>query len=422
MKSNRRHFLATLLAAGVAPLVHAAVPELLPPAKGRRVVVVGGGWGGLTAARRLRELAPDLEVVLIERHAEFLSLPLSNKWLVGLLDDTFLRHDYGAAARAFGYAFIQAEVSDIDQAGRRVFTDRGTVAYDWLVLAAGIGYDYRPWFGDDRQAADLARHRHAGAFAAGELPALRKKLVAFTGGDLLMTIAAGQSRCPPARYERAMMIGWFLKRHRVKGRLVVVDANAAPMGFDQVFREHYADQITYLSQSPVKTVDLGGRTVETEFDSVRFDDALLLPPQRAADLVVRAGLAGPDGWAAQDAYGRPVTGDGRVFLIGDAMGKVSSQFGFYPKTGQLASRLGAIAARRIAALARGAEPEMLLPDSMCFVHANLEPAETIRVEATFRRRVDGAVVQDGKQTHDHQPRGEDMEWANGMFRDFLPPA
>lgn len=422
MTLDRRRFLSAALAATAAPLVLAAPSELLPAARGRRVVIVGGGWGGLTAARRLRELAPELEVVLLEKNAAFWSLPLSNKWLVGLIEEDFLRHDYPAAARAFGYTYIQAEVTAIDRERRQVRTARGAVGYDWLILAAGIGHHYGAWFGDDRRAADEARQKFPNAFAAdGSHSALRRKLEEFRGGDLLMTIPPAPSRCPPAPYERAMMIGWWLKSRKIKGRLTVVDPGVAPMGFDRVFREHYADQITYLSQARIAAVDPFRRTVTTDFDDLRFDDAILMPPQRAGELVSQAGLTGADGWAAVDPVGLHVPGDERAFLIGDLLGKVSPDFGFFPKTGQLASRLGGIVARRIAAQAQGKAVERQAPDSVCYVYENIDPAETTKVETSYRLRVDGALVQSGRQSHDAQPRDEDRAWARGMFAEFLPP-
>jgi NADH dehydrogenase FAD-containing subunit len=118
--------------------------------------MVGGGWGGLTAARHLRELAPELDVVLVEKNAAFRSLPLSNKWLVGLAPQAGRGKDYATLAREQGYNFVQAEVIAIDRDGRRVVTSGGTLEYDWLVLAVGIRYDYAPWFGDDSRAAEHA--------------------------------------------------------------------------------------------------------------------------------------------------------------------------------------------------------------------------------------------------------------------------
>ena len=101
---SRRRFLRMAAAVGAA----FAAPTVA--ARGRRVVVVGGGWAGLTAARHLRRLAPELEVVLVDREAEFVSLALSNHWLVGLPGSALRRQDHALTARAFGYDFVRAAV------------------------------------------------------------------------------------------------------------------------------------------------------------------------------------------------------------------------------------------------------------------------------------------------------------------------
>ena len=421
---NRRRFLVSAAALGAAPWVKAA--DLLPPAKGRRVVIVGGGWGGLSAARHLRDAAPELEVVVVEPQPVFWSHALSNRWLAGLIDGKLLTHDRGAAARAFGYSLVQAEVTVIDRDRRRVHTDRGALAYDWLILATGIRHHSGAWFGDDRAAADHTRRHFPAAFTGrDETLALKAKLDSFKGGDLVMTVPPMPYRCPPAPYERAAMIGWLLKTRGVKGRLHVLDPNPITLGFDKIFRHDFADQISYLPNAAVKAVDPYGKTISTEFDTIPFDDAILLPPQQAGDLVWQAGLEArggdgkPTGWAAQDPVHLHAVGDERVFLVGDLIDKASPLFGHYPKTGHLAARLGRIAALEIAARSRGREAPRELPEGVCYVIAKPEPREMMRVETHYRFRGDGEIQQTVKQTYDAQPRGEDEAWARGMFGEFL---
>lgn len=426
MPFSRRRFLA---AAGLGlPLLGRAAGELLPASRGRRVVIVGGGWGGLTAARRLRQLAPGLEVVVLEKNAAFWSAPLSNKWLAGLADDRLLVHDYAAAARAWGYTFIQAEVSAIDRERRRVVTAAGDLAYDWLILAVGIRYDYEAWFGNDRRAREETRRQFPCAYIPGaETRALKAKLDSFQGGELLMTLPPMPYRCPPSPYERAVMIGWLLKSRKITGRLTVLDPNPIVRGFDRVFKEYYRDQIQYIPDARVRSVDPFRKTVATDVEDFRFDDAILMPPQQAGDLLWQADLIGrdgqgrPTGWADQDPIHLHAGDDERIFLVGDLLGHASLLFGHYPKTGQLASRLGAIAAREIAARAAGAVPETLLPDSVCYVFSNVEPLEMMRIDTRYRLRGDGMISQTVKQVFDPNPRGEDEAWARDMFGQFLAP-
>jgi NADPH-dependent 2,4-dienoyl-CoA reductase/sulfur reductase-like enzyme len=424
-KFGRRHFLCSGLALGVSLRGAAALAEIVPRGRKRRVVIVGGGWGGLTVARHLRELAPELDVVLVEKNAAFRSLPLSNKWLVGLAPQAGRGKDYATLAGEQGYSFVQAEVSAIDRDGRRVVTSGGTLEYDWLVLAVGIRYDYAPWFGDDSRAAEHASWHYPAGFIADELDVLKRKLGEFKGGDFVMTIPPGLYRCTPAPYERAVMIAWLFKRKNIKGKLVIVDPGAGMQAFNRVFADRYKNQIVHLTHAAVNSVDPFNKTIATEFDDLRFDDAILMPAQAAGGLVARAGLlAGgaegrPTAWAAIDPLRLHAPGDERVFLIGDLIGRVSPLFGQYPKSGHLANRLGRIAAREIAGRAKGRVPEVSLPDSVCHVYSDVQPMEAMRIEAEYRQRGDGVITQTVRQHYDPQPRGEDLEWARALYADFL---
>lgn len=417
---GRRGFLA-----GAAALAAAGIVRANPKRSGR-VVIVGGGWGGLAAARHLREIASELDVVLLERQRVFRSLPLSNKWLANLVDDHLLVHDYAAAAKALGYAFVRTDVAAVDRDRRQVITAAGPIGYDWLILSVGIRHDYAAWFGDDRRAADHARQRYPCAYTAGdELAALKRKLDAFSGGDLLMTLPPMPYRCPPAPYERAAMIAWLIKSRRIKGRLIVLDPNPISPGYRRVFEVNYRDQITYLPDRRVQAVDPFDRRVVTEVEDFRFDDAILMPPQQAGDLLWQTGLVGrdrdgkPAGWADQDPVHLHARDDPRVFVIGDAMGPVSPLFGHYPKSGHMASRQGRIAAREIAARAAGSEPPTLLPESVCYLFTDYDPMTMVRMEARYRMRGDGLIEQSVKQFPDPNPRDEDVAWATGMFGEFF---
>ncbi len=254
---------------------------MMPRSRRRRVVVVGGGWGGLTAARHLRALSPDLEVVLVEKNAAFRSLPLSNKWLVGLAAQAGRGGEYASLARQHGYSHVRAEVIALDREGRRVVTGNGTLEYDWLVLAVGIRHDYAPWFGDDSRAAGHARTFFPAGFIGEELDAVKLKLAEFKGGDFVMTIPPGPYRCTPAPYERAVMIAWLFKQKNIKGKLIIVDPGAGMQAFNRVFADRYKDQVVHLTHATVKSVDPFNKTIATEFDDLRFDDAILMPSQAA---------------------------------------------------------------------------------------------------------------------------------------------
>lgn len=413
----RRRF---LIAAGLLPLLQPAYAD------NRRVLIVGGGWGGLAAASQLRQLAPELEVTLVDRQPAFMSFALSNRWLVEPGAAPWARHDYAALARKHGYRFVQAEVLGVDIAQRNVATTNGALPYDWLVLAPGIRENWSAWQVDDPAAVAELRRRHSGAMqSTADLPALRQRLANFKGGDLLMTIPPAPYRCPPAPYERALFLAWWLKTQKIPGKLVIADPNPMMPAFRNILLDRYKDQVTYLDHATVRSVDLARKSVSTDIDDIRFDEALLCPPQQAADVLWQAGLIRPEeggkpsGWAAQGATDFRSAADGRVFVIGDAAGLVSPQFGYFPKTGQVASRMGQSVARQIAAQATGKAQAPLLPESVCHVTSSIEPLENVRIDTSYRDRGDGFLMQTVKQTRNPNPSGEDAAWAAAMYGEFL---
>ena len=401
-------------------------PRLLAKqAASGRVLIIGGGWGGLAAAKELRIIAPQLEVTLIERQKSFWSHPISNRWLVGLAEKSVLSHNYEAAARTHGYRFVRAEVGSIDRSRHTVSTSDGEFAYDWLIIAAGIREDFSAWFGVDRNSIDFCRKNYASAFSdATQHAALKDRLQRFTGGDLVMTIPPMPYRCPPAPYERAGLIAWWMKTRQIKGRLIVVDPNPAVMSFDRIFRDSYRDQVTYMPQAKVKSVDPFKKQIVTDFDTIAFTDAILMPPQQAADILWQNGLIGQStdgkasGWASVDPVNLNIPGDEQVYIVGDAIDRVSQLFGHYPKTGQLAARLGRITARQIAARASGQLPEKQLPESTCYVLSRAEPMELAQINTNYRFRGDGLIQQTVRQSYDAQARDEDLAWAKGMFSEL----
>lgn len=425
MLMQRRRFLAAAASLGTAALLPGRARAAGAPHG--RVVIVGGGWGGLSAARHLRETAPGLDITLIERNAAFWSCPLSNKWLVGQLDGPRLRRDYAAAAQRWNYRFVRGEVSAIDRDRRQVVSSAGTFDYDWLVLAVGIRHDYAAWFGDDRETAEYARATYPAAWTPGaEFAVLRDKLHKFRGGDLLLTIPPAPFRCPPAPYERAVLLaGWFQSRG-IPGRIIVLDANPPFQEFQRRFRE-FDEHIVYRTQMPVVSVDPRKRLVRTEFEDFGFDDAILMPPQQAGELAWQAGLIGrnaegrPTGWAATDPLHFTARDDARIFMIGDMIDRVSPLFGHYPKSAHMATRQGRLVAEHIAARSRGEEATRDLPDSLCHIATRFDPPEAIRLATSYRLRGDGVLMQQSRTERDPQPRDEDVAWLQSLLGEILVP-
>lgn len=418
---KRREALLAFGALSTAGLITASAAS-----QRQRVVVVGAGWGGLSAAHTLRRIAPELDVIVVDRASTLISLPLSNPWLVDHSPERLPRLNLADLARRQGYQFIQAEVQAIDRIHRSVQTSQGLWHYDWLVLACGISFDYESWFGGDVRAQTQAKTQFPAGFIANELDTVKRLLANFRGGDLVMTIPGPPLRCPPAPYERAMLIAWMLKTKRIPGKLTIIDAGAGMPRFTRLFADHYADQISHRPHSTILAIDPFKQTLSTDEGEIRFDHALLLPPARANVLVEQAGLQGrnaqgkPTRWAAVNPLQLNSPLDERVYLVGDLLDSVSVLFGHYPKTAHMATRLGHAVAGQIAARSQDQAPSAVaLPHSICHVWTRADPQEQLQLDAQFTLRGDGVIAQTIRQHDNPQPREEDLQWGRALYSDAL---
>jgi len=438
--TTRRHLLqaaaaGTVLAAGQAlaqPMIATPSSELMPRnGRQRRVVVLGGGWGGLSVAAHLRRQAPDLEVVLLERNPVFWSCPLSNKWLVDVVDTGFLVHSYTDAARRRGYTYVQTEVTEIDRAKRRVHTAQGHLDYDWLVVSAGIKVTYEPWFGNDRRAiAHTASHYASAYVPSAEHLALKRKIQGFEGGTIVMTLPPPPHRCPPSPYERACLMADHFQRRKLKAKIIILDPKPriAPIGagYRMAFEDLYGDTITHVPNAAVKELDPFNKVVKTAAGDFRFDDAVFMGHHMAADLVWKLGAIGrtaegkPTNWAAVHPEFYNLKDDPQVYVIGDSVGAVSPQFGHYPKSGHVAQRMGRSVAGYIAQQARGQAPTAELIDNLCYMLVNTDPLEAISVQFDYKKGPEGHLVQTQIDDNDRRRAlwDEDLRWYGLMMQDI----
>ena len=409
---SRRRF---LYAAAVWPLLRTA--HAVP--KSGRVVIAGAGWGGLRAAAALRQYAPGLEVTLVDRSAYFTSFSGSNRWLVGHADaPPPLQRNYAELAAARGYRFLQGEIRALERAAQLLHTSAGALPYDWLVVAPGIEEDWRAWGVDDAASVARLETEASGAMrSAADLPRLRARLQDFKGGDLVLAIPPAPYRCPPAPYERALLLAWWLKQRRLPGKVIVIDPNPLMPAYRRAFNDTWREQITYLDHARVRAIDLDKRMVSTDLDDIPFAAAFLSPPQKAPSWLAAAGLlaSANDPWGAQDAASLRSGVDASVFIIGDAAGRVSSQFGHYPKTAHVAAAMGIMVAAQIAGA--GAAPAW--PDSVCHLLTGVAPDRGTRLEVAYRRRGDGFLMQEIRQQQEADPLAAAAAWAAAHYAEFL---
>lgn len=412
MDARRRLLLLSSL---LLPASRIGAAEQVRPLGARaRVVVVGAGWGGLSAARHLVTLAPGMDVVLVDEGRTFEPQSLTSPWLVGEPGALRLVWDLETHARKIGARFLPTRVQAVDRDRRRVVMPDGTLDYDWLVLSPGVRENPAAWTdGDPALAGRLAAFD--GAVTSGRrLTALKDRLGRFAGREFAMVLPPAPQRCPPAAYERAVYLAAAFQRRSLDARLTLVDPNAVMSAYVRGFRD-LGPRIRYLPNVEVQRVDPVRRRIVTEVEEIAFDDAIIMPPQQGGDLLWQSGLIGhdpqgkPTGWADVDPLRLHVRGDARVFVIGDSVGAVSSLFGHYPKTGHMAWRMGRIVAREIAARAAGtALPQPELPENVCIVRTQVLPTEMMRLETRFRLRVDGELALTVQQHRIAQPQGEDQ--------------
>ena len=340
MSCTRRTVLASALA--LPAFVHAR-------AGAAHVVVVGGGFGGATAARYLRQRAPDVRVTLIEPAQRFYTCPFSNLYLAGLRTWDSIGHGY-AGLRAAGVEVVHARAEDVDAAARTLrLSDGQTLRWDRLVLSPGVDMRWNALEGYDAAAAEKAPH----AWKAGpQTLLLRRQLEAMPdGGRFVMVIPDNPFRCPPGPYERAAMVAHYLQQHKPRSKVLLLDAKdsfSKQALFQQGWKALYGDMIEWVKQSDdgqVMRVDAEKLEVETAFGTRHQADVLnVIPPQKAGFIAERAGVTDASGWVpvkAESFESRQVAG---IYAVGDAT--IAAPM---PKSGFAANTQGKVVAAAIAA-------------------------------------------------------------------------
>ena len=326
----------------------------------KRVVVVGGGFGGLNTAATICQNDPEhlIEVIVLERNPLYFVCPMSNTLLSG--DERFGRDmflfDYTDAQKEYGYEVIQAEVLEIERASKIVHTSRGALAYDLLVLAPGIEYNYEAEFSKwSQEKIRRAKMEAPGGLISDvgvEHAILKKQLEAFknNGGEGTIVIVPPRlsfvrdlqtsvphtslQRCKPAPYERACMIGNWIKKNNLTGKakVLILDNAARPQGkaeaFEQVFKELYAGIVEYRGGFDLMDVDFDKkeityRDVNDDAEYVKatlaYDVLNLIPVQKASSLISKAGLK-TNAWggavlAKRNFYS---VSDDAIYVVGDS--------------------------------------------------------------------------------------------------------
>lgn len=318
-----------------------------------RVVVIGAGFGGATAAKTIKLWAPQIDVTIVERSGEFISCPLSNLVVGGNADIRDLGFSYDGLRRR-GIAVVRDEAIGVDTVKRAVrLSGGGVLAYDRLIIAPGVEIQVDAIPGLDSAEAQ-SRVLHAWKAGAQTL-ALRRQLEAMAdGGVYAVHLPLEPFRCPPAAYERVCQVADYFRRAKPRSKILVLDSNEDILSKKALFlaawNGQYKGMIEYRPNSELVEVDAKTLTAKLLFEDVRADVLNVIPPQRAGAIAARAGLINANNrWCMVDWTTLESTAVKGVHILGDATLSGPAM----PKSATMANQHAVVCAAAIIALMHG---------------------------------------------------------------------
>jgi NADPH-dependent 2,4-dienoyl-CoA reductase/sulfur reductase-like enzyme len=389
--------------AGAAVL---AAPATLRAQGTARLLVVGGGFGGASAASFARKAYPQLDVTLIEPNPRFVTCPYGNLVIGGVRQIGQITHGY-EGLRARGVRVVQDRAAAIDAAGKRVRLEGGeTLAYDRLILSPGIALRWGALEGYDEAAAALLPHAWVPADGAQTL-LLRRQLEAMPDGGVVgIAIPANPFRCPPGPYERISMIAQYLKAHKPRSKILALDAKDAfsKQGlFQDAWAALYGPMVEWVPANRdgrVVRVDARERVLETEFGTRhKVDVANIIPPQSAARIAIEAGLADNSGWVPVNPRSFEARAAAGIHVVGDA-----NIPGPMPKSGYVANTTAKQAVASAAASLRGESPPEAVYYNTCYSHVG--EGYGISVVNIYRPNAEGTAIVEVPNAGGISPRGD----------------
>ena len=416
---KRRDFIKFAGAAGAASLAGCATPG--GGGKGR-VVVIGAGYGGATAAKYIRMWDPGVDVTLVERNDVFTSCPMSNLVLGGNRTMDEIRRSYDGLRR-HGVRVIRDEATAVDAAKKVVRLQRtGDLQYDRLIMSPGIDFNFAAIEG-----YQVAQDRVLHAWKAGpQTLALRKQLEGMRdGGVYVLAVPLAPYRCPPGPYERASQVAHYFKQAKPRSKVLILDANPDVTSKGPLFKRAWADLykgiIEFRGNSNVVAVDAGAMTVRTDFDSIKGDVLNVVPPQRAGDIAVKTGLITHNNrWCDVDWRTLESKAVKHVHVLGDATLSAPGM----PKSGHMTNQQAKVCAAAIVELMSGRTPNPApVMTNTCYSYVS--DNEVIHVASVHQWDSGQATIVPVKGSGGVSPARNELEgkyawaWAQNIWADML---
>ena len=319
-----------------------------------RVLIIGAGFGGATCAKYIAKADPDIQVVLVDRVQEFVSCPMSNLVIGGSRSIADLTQHLDVLKK-YGIDVLWGEAVAVDPSRRVVRFGRGSeLVYDRLVLSPGVDFVFQDIAGYETAQPHVLHAWKAGA----QTVELRRQLEAMDdGGVCIIGIPLAPYRAAAAPYERTCQIAQYLRQAKPRSKVLVLDANPDVTTEGPLFKRAWADLypgiVEYQPNSRVLGVDATAMTARIAQGTIKGDVLNIIPPQRAGDIAVKAGLLARDqrwcdvDWRTMESKAIP-----GIHVLGDATLPVAGM----PKTGQMANSQAKVCAAALVALIRERQP------------------------------------------------------------------
>ncbi len=423
MTLNRREFIQWMSAGAGMSAVAGCAGTGDGPTVGR-VVVIGAGYSGATAAKYIRLWSPDIAVTLVERDGEFISCPISNLVLGGSKTLADITVGYGGLGK-YGVKRVRDDAVAVDPVKREVRLASGaTLGYDRLIVAPGIDFIYDSLPGLNNADAQ-SRVLHAWK-AGAQTVALRRQLEAMPdGGVYALHIPMAPYRCPPGPYERVCQVAHYFKSAKPKSKVLVLDANPDVTSKGALFKAAwngpYKGIVEYRPNSELVDVDAKTLTAKLQFDSVKADVLNVVPPHGAGQIARQAGLitannrwCGID-WSTLESVKVP-----GVHVLGDATLSAPAM----PKSGHMANQHAKVCAAAVIALIKN-QPVNPQPMMINTCYSFVDDRNVVHVASVHTYDAAGKTMLPVKGAGGLSDKASELEgayamsWAKTIWADML---